>query len=178
MTTKVPLPTNYLIRIFHPEIKDFTFSFRPAHVFTWTSSRHLEIPILATASSAPYLLNRYAQYDDTPLWWGCIGEGGTPSSKRTVRSWLARRGRIAFTESLRKQGWDKEGRVLAELRGDERKNLFGTAFIFAKLQGVKTTPKELGRQMDIAVLQMMKMVKKAEDKKLSGDKATINKKGK
>ena len=126
-------------------IKAFGFRFGNAHAYGFTKSRFLDAQYHPLKS---FFNQRYASRDE-PLWWSCISRRQSGRSDRVARSWLARRGRNAFVESLRKKGYDADGRPLPGT-GNES-DLYGTASIIMELPALKMSYEELGKQTDIAV---------------------------
>lgn len=53
----------------------------------------------------------YEHYDKNTLWWA-TSSYGLLSEKVVVRNWCYRRVKIAFRESLRKNGFDEKGRKI------------------------------------------------------------------
>lgn len=66
-----------------------------------------------------------------------------------MRSWLARRTRNAFRESLKKKGFDADGRSLPG--SGNKADLFGTASFAVQRAALKVPYVELVKQTDIAV---------------------------
>jgi hypothetical protein len=73
--------------------------------------------------------------------------------KRTVRSWTTRRVRNAFKESMNKQGYNVDG---TRIEGTENgKDLFGTVQLQPEEPALKMSYKEIVRQTDLAVEEMI-----------------------
>ena len=89
-----------------------------------------------------------------PLWWSCIAQRKSGHGDRVVSSWLARRARDAFEESLRKKGFDTTGRPLPG--SGNNVNMFGTAQLSVARQALKVSFLELLKQTDIAVSEMQR----------------------
>ncbi len=66
-----------------------------------------------------------------------------------MRSWLARRTRNALTESLKKKGFDSDGRRLPG--SGNQTDLYGTAFLGVRRLAKKIPYIELIQQTDLAV---------------------------
>jgi hypothetical protein len=146
---KPPLDLSLLFKIHHPGITAFYFRFRNAHAYGWTKARALDEPLHPLKQ---HLLKRYAVREEVPLWWSCVTTREVGHTDRVVRSWLARRTRNAFKESLRKKGYDTNGRPLLE-SGNEA-NIFGTANLSVKREAMKLSFVELVKQTDVAVTKM------------------------
>ena len=83
------------------------------------------------------------------MWWNCVAKKESGQSERVVRSWLARRTRNAFEESLKKQGFGTDGRPLP---GSANKaDLFGTVCLSVKRLAAKISYVDLVKQTDIAM---------------------------
>lgn len=141
-----PLPYEVLYWINKPGLTAFRLRFRKVHAFTWTKAQYLGTP---DHPLVPMLLKRYALREEIPLWWTCITQREGGHTDRVVRSWLARRTRNAFTESLRKKGFDTDGRRLPG--SGNKADLFGTASIAVQRAALKVPYAELVKQTDIAV---------------------------
>ena len=59
----------------------------------------------------PRILERWHKRTE-PLWWSCASHFIFGGDKRTLRSWNARRGRMAFTKALEQKGFGPDGRRL------------------------------------------------------------------
>ena len=143
---KPPLPYEMLYWITKPGFTAFRLRFRKAHAFTWTKAQYLQT---ADHPLVPMLLKRYALREETPLWWTCITQREGGHTDRVVRSWLARRTRNAFTESLKKAGFDADGRRLPGSGNAE--DLFGTASFAVQRAALEVPYVDLIKQTDIAV---------------------------
>ena len=78
-----------------------------------------------------------------------------------MRSWLARRTRNAFEESLKKKGYDTYGRPLPE--AEVKKNLYGTAHLSVNREAAKVSFEELVLQTDIAVSEIQRQTNRAHE---------------
>jgi hypothetical protein len=143
---KPPLPFELLYWLNSPGLTAFQFRFRKIHAFTWTKAKYLETPIHPLT---PAVLKRYALRQATPLWWSCVATREAGHSDRVVRSWLARRTRNAFAESLKKRGFDTDGRRLPG--SGNQADLFGTASFSVLRLAAKLPYVELIKQTDIVV---------------------------
>jgi len=76
------------------------------------------------------------------------------AQKRVVRSWASRRLRHAFTTSLEKKGYARDG---TRINGTENESaLFGTAQLTPEMSSIKMSYEELVKQTDVAVLEMIR----------------------
>ena len=141
-----PLSFDMLYWIKNPGITAFQFRFRKIHAFTWTKAKYIDTPIHPLV---PVTLKRYALRQETPLWLTCVATRETGHSDRVVRSWTARRTRNALAESLKKKGFDINGRRLPGSATDA--NLFGTAALSVLRVAATTSYADLVKQTDIAV---------------------------
>jgi hypothetical protein len=126
----------------------FGCRFRNLHAYTANACRLME---QNNSAVGRIFLQRWAERQD-PLWWSCIAFIKGFDSKRTRRSWAARRLRTAFVESLKKQGYAANG---TRLDGSGRKPLFGTAQLSPHEPMFKTKIEDLVKQTDIAVAAML-----------------------
>ena len=74
------------------------------------AARYLGAPIHPIR---PKIVHMLAHRDRTTLWWR-VSVNKLLSHKRVVRSWCARRVRIAFEEALKQQGLDKLGKRVSD----------------------------------------------------------------
>ncbi|KAE8159410.1 hypothetical protein BDV40DRAFT_241450 [Aspergillus tamarii] len=86
--------------------KQFTLRYVPKHVISPIASRYLASPINPIRFKIQHL---YATRDRTTLWWR-VSLQHLQQQRRVVRSWCARRVRIAFQRALKERGFDTEGR--------------------------------------------------------------------
>jgi hypothetical protein len=143
---KSPVEFHKLPYITNPHMNAFICRFGKVHAFSWTKSRFLDPP---PHPLAPYVLKRYAQREEVPLWWNCVAKKETGQSERVVRSWIARRTRNAFKESLRKQGFGTDGRPLPG--SGNKADLFGTVCLSVRRLAATISYVDLVKQTDIAM---------------------------
>ncbi|KAE8372256.1 hypothetical protein BDV26DRAFT_104827 [Aspergillus bertholletiae] len=86
--------------------KQFTLRYVPKHVISPIASRYLASPINPIRFKIQHL---YATRDRTTLWWR-VSLQHLQQQRRVVRSWCARRVRLAFQRALKERGFDAEGR--------------------------------------------------------------------
>lgn len=66
----------------------------------------------------PKIAHMYAHRDRNTLWWR-VGKGPLQSYNGVVRSWCARRTRLAFEQALAARGFDQEGRKIMNHAGND-----------------------------------------------------------
>lgn len=77
----------------------------------------------------PKIMHLCAHRDKETLWWR-VSVSQLQQSKRVVRSWAARRVRIAFEQALKQQGLDKLGKPIVSDSPLQAKHLKGTMEIY------------------------------------------------
>ncbi|TAQ88936.1 hypothetical protein B7494_g2737 [Chlorociboria aeruginascens] len=101
-----------------------------------------------------------------PLWWACSCSKNNGGNKKVVRSWIMRRLRVAFVESLKRIGYDKDGYPLEEAISEEvQEPLFATINMYAQESLAATKFTELQGEMDLLV----KTIIRIHRKKLTND---------
>lgn len=85
------------------------FRYASEPVIPPVAQRYLGSPVHPIRPKIAYL---YEHRDPNTLWWR-VSVSHLNQFKRTIRSWCARRARIAFQEALKRQGFDKLGRPLS-----------------------------------------------------------------
>lgn len=101
-----------------------------------------------------------------PLWWNCLCQprAGTSMTRRVIRSWLSRRLRQSFVESLRKHGFDVAGRRFPS--GATGKEMYGTVQLTPRPSMMTASPEILQNQTDHAVrLLIAQLVGQEEDRR-------------
>ncbi|KAL5366005.1 hypothetical protein BJX96DRAFT_160138 [Aspergillus floccosus] len=88
--------------------KQFTLRYVQKHVIPPVAARYLGSHIHPIR---PKIHHLYANRDRDTLWWR-VSIKQIQSYKRVVRSWSARRAKIAFRQALKERGFDAEGRRL------------------------------------------------------------------
>lgn len=86
--------------------KQFTLRFVQKHVIPPVAARYLGSPVHPIR---PKIHHLYVNRDRDTLWWR-VSVKQVQRYKRVVRSWCARRARIAFQQALKDRGYDAEGR--------------------------------------------------------------------
>ncbi|CAI7605695.1 unnamed protein product [Penicillium crustosum] len=77
----------------------------------------------------PKIVDLCAHRERNTLWWR-VSVSSLQQSKRVVRSWCARRVRIAIEQALKQQGLDKLGKPLVSESSLQKRNLSGTMDIY------------------------------------------------
>lgn len=98
------------------------FRYSPEPVIPPVAQRYLGSPVHPIHPKIAYM---YEHRDPTTLWWR-VSVSHLNQFKRTIRSWCARRARIAFQEALRRQGYDKLGRPLSPPISMEKQPFLGS----------------------------------------------------
>ena len=112
-----------------------------------------------------YFVQAWAQRQE-PLWSCFITtkfKGQEAKIKRTMRSWVVRRIRIAFADSMKRHGFTKDGEPL-EGNGTLAP-IYGTVQFIAEEHIVKLKMAEIGNQMDFCVKKMMNKQRPGEEVK-------------
>ncbi|KAF9884772.1 hypothetical protein FE257_001262 [Aspergillus nanangensis] len=86
--------------------KQFTLRYVPKHVIPPVAARYLGSPVHPIR---PKIFHMYATRDRNTLWWR-VSVKPIQGFRRVVRSWCARRARLAFRQALKDRGFDAEGR--------------------------------------------------------------------
>ncbi|RKF64382.1 hypothetical protein OnM2_019081 [Erysiphe neolycopersici] len=134
----------------------FTLLFSPEPCFLVTSSAWAINPGIC-----PTVSNNFQRWNQRPqaLWWSAIGTLKL-APKRVLRSWAARRLRVAFVESLRKCGYSQDGvRISVNKKNGvfHQPSLKGTVQIFANNPSlIKMRNHDLMKQMDFTVQLLIK----------------------
>ena len=140
----------------------FSIKYRDARVYSISAMRWLE----TNPSNFPLrkvFEQRWEERTD-PFWWSAIAYKHL-ESKRVVRSYAARKLRMAFTESLKKKGFAPDGNALA---GVEAGPLTGTAQLTPNEVILKTRLSDLVVQTDAALEAVLKIREKGLKKKAGG----------
>ncbi|KAJ5952878.1 uncharacterized protein N7479_011291 [Penicillium vulpinum] len=90
------------------------------------AARYLNVPTHPIRSK---IVDLCAHRERKTLWWR-VSVSQIQQSKRVVRSWCARRVRIAFEQALKQQGLDKLGKPLISESPLQEKKLSGTMDIY------------------------------------------------
>ncbi|KAL2069148.1 hypothetical protein VTL71DRAFT_15486 [Oculimacula yallundae] len=127
----------------------FSIKYRDDRVYNICATRWIE----TTDTNYPlkaYFAQRWENRKE-PFWWSAIAFK-TLESKRVVRSYVARKLRIAFTESLKKKGYKPDGTTLD---GQGGMPLTGTAQLTPLEAILKTKQGDLVLQTDAALQTLL-----------------------
>ncbi|KAK0112874.1 hypothetical protein ONS95_014596 [Cadophora gregata] len=140
----------------------FTIRYRDARVYTVTALRWRD----THPNNFPLRKLFEQRWDERmdPFWWSAIAYKSL-ESKRVVRSYAARKLRIAFTESLKKKGFAPDGNTLM---GGEAGPLTGTAQLTPNETILKTRLSDLVIQTDAALEEVLRIREKGLKKKAAG----------
>ncbi|CZS98756.1 hypothetical protein WAI453_001854 [Rhynchosporium graminicola] len=123
----------------------FYLKYKDDRVYTICANRWMEM----TSTNFPlkdYMAQRWENRKD-PFWWSAIAYKSL-EAKRVVRSHVARKLRLAFTESLKKKGYKPDGTTLD---GQGGMPLTGTAQLTPLEAILKTKQSDLVLQTDAAL---------------------------
>ncbi|KAJ5772407.1 hypothetical protein N7520_002936 [Penicillium odoratum] len=94
----------------------------PINTVPSIAQRYLGSP---THPIRPKIVHMWKTRDKNTLWWR-VSVAPLKNAKRVVRSWCARRARLAFQEALRNQGYDDLGIPLKDSPTPRKHNLTGS----------------------------------------------------
>ncbi|KAH7418011.1 hypothetical protein BKA64DRAFT_653336 [Cadophora sp. MPI-SDFR-AT-0126] len=140
----------------------FSIRYRDARVYSISAMRWLET-LPSNFPLRKVFEQRWEERTD-PFWWSAIAYKHL-ESKRVVRSYAARKLRMAFTESLKRKGFAPDGNTLA---GGEAGPLTGTAQLTPNEHILKTELSDLIAQTDAALEAVLKIRDKGLRKKAGG----------
>lgn len=133
----------------------FTWRYSDVHAYTYTASAYLDKP---NHPLYDFVKRRWGARQE-PFWLSVITKKHGHRS-RCVRSWLARRLRLAVIASLEKNGYSKDGVLLDGI--EKKKELFGTAQFVAESPMIKMSQERVQAQTDQAVEQMLRSIRSRE----------------
>ncbi|CAG8018735.1 unnamed protein product [Penicillium salamii] len=113
------------------------------------AARYLGAPIHPIR---PKIVHMLAHRDKNTLWWRVSVNKLLPY-KRVVRSWCARRVRIAFEEALRQQGLDRLGKRIPE--SSAQKNLTGSMEIYIQVPCVVQSFEDIRKDANKVMAELM-----------------------
>lgn len=128
----------------------YTFALRYSKEYCYVAPAQAAIDY-PTHALYPKLIKRWDSRRE-PFWWNCIARKDI-DSHRTVRSWLSRRLRCAFTESLRKRGYDADGNRIDGIGLP----LVGTAQLFPHKTLLVARYADVVFQTDLAVTSIIQL---------------------
>lgn len=126
--------------------KSFQLRFRKVHAFSMTAGTGRD---LASNIGPDRFTRRWKERTDT-LWWNVIGFKSV-APKRVLRSYMARKVRVAFVEALKKRGVAPDGSWIDAEAQQTRKPVFGTAHMSPTIEVLTTKMEDLLLEMDKAV---------------------------
>lgn len=85
----------------------FMLRYNWKHIRNHVANRYLRSP---THPISPKIAHMYAHREENNLWWTVSVQPLMPY-RRVVRSWCARRTRVAFKQALKERGFNREGRM-------------------------------------------------------------------
>ncbi|PLB38989.1 uncharacterized protein BDW47DRAFT_104060 [Aspergillus candidus] len=88
--------------------KSFILRYSPQTLIPPVAQRYLDLPVHPLR---PKIQHMYDNRDPETLWWR-VSLHQFGQYKRVVRSWTARRARVAFREALKQHGFDEAGKRL------------------------------------------------------------------
>ena len=122
------------------------------HAYTYTAQ---SMKIGHEGPFKKYFVRAWAQRQE-PLWTCFVTtkfKGQEAKIKRTMRSWVVRRIRMAFADSMERHGFTKDGESLeGNIVGA---SIFGTAQFMAEEHVVNMSMADIGDQMDFCVKKMI-----------------------
>lgn len=112
-----------------------------------------------------------------PFWWHCLISASVGGPKATVRGWLRRRAAAAIIESLRKNGYAKDGSRFPSEVGASGGDLVGTATFFVGKKLCRTSWKDLQEKSDLLITKIIKKTRDGQrkpfDKTWYGDRPDL-----
>ncbi|KAJ5595513.1 uncharacterized protein N7459_001721 [Penicillium hispanicum] len=116
----------------------------PKHQFTPVALRYIRSPFHPIH---PKIAHMWNDRDQSGLWWRASTHQ-LLSFKRVVRSWCARRARIAFQEALKQRGFDKLGISLPTTASGQQEDLTGSLEIIIRPTFVQQTYQAVQHEMN------------------------------
>lgn len=104
------------------------FRYNSKPIISPIASRYLQSPVHPIQ---PKIAHLYKHRDRNTLWWR-VSVSQLTHLKRVVRSWCARRSRIAFEQALKKQGFDRLGIPIAGPECAQKERLTGSLDIIIR----------------------------------------------
>ncbi|KAJ5887477.1 hypothetical protein N7495_007518 [Penicillium taxi] len=118
--------------------------YSPTHIIPPVAQRYLTSPVHPIGPKIAYM---YANRDRKTLWWR-VSVSPLHQFKRVVRSWCARRVRIAFESALNKRGIDKLGHPLPSDAPRRKQSLIGSLEVIARPPCVQQSFTDLQKDAD------------------------------
>jgi len=119
----------------------------------------------------PKVAHMYDTRDQNTLWWR-VAIYPLQQYRRVVRSWSARRTRLAFEQALEARGFDREGRRVMDNARDTGKkktsgNLTGSFEILVREATIKEQYPTIQKEMSLALDALLRA--KRQQNRASGD---------
>lgn len=119
----------------------------------------------------PKVAHMYDTRDQNTLWWR-VAIYPLQQYRRVVRSWSARRTRLAFEQALEARGFDREGRRISNnARGTEKTkmggNLTGSFEIIVREETIREQYPTIQKEMSSALDALLRA--KRQQNRASGD---------
>lgn len=128
----------------HFSSKSILLRYNPKHVYPPVAMRYLASPLHPLQ---PKIAHMWKHRDRNTL-WSRVAIHALSAFKRVVRAWSARRGRVAFQEALKLQGFDKLGVPLPNAVPGRTRQLKGTMEIVIFPSSVKQPHEAFQRDMN------------------------------
>lgn len=151
-----------------------TLRYLPKHIISPVALRYLASPINPIRFKIKHL---YDNRDRNILWWKVSTQHLT-QHKRVIRSWCARRVRLAFRCALKERGFDAEGRrrgpnidESAGISKGENVNLVGSVDIFIRPRCVHEDYPTLQAEMNTLVDSFIQNINEGNRAKSPQDQA-------
>ncbi|EPS28444.1 hypothetical protein POX_f07528 [Penicillium oxalicum] len=130
------------------------------HVVPPVAQRYLGSPVHPIRPKIAYM---YANRDPTTLWWR-VSVSHLNQFKRTVRSWCARRARMAFQESLKRQGFDRLGRSTSSSTWSQKQPLLGSLELTLRPACLHQSFEALQKDTDFLLKGILKHRERSNDR--------------
>ncbi|KAJ6095306.1 hypothetical protein N7486_006052 [Penicillium sp. IBT 16267x] len=129
-----------------------TLRYCPQNIIPPIAQRYLGSP---THPIRPKIAHMWETRDPNTLWWR-VSVAPIGHLKRVVRSWCARRTRIAFQQALRNQGYDELGVPLQDFPTPQKHNLTGSLELVLRPACVNLDFKVVQSDADNLLRKMLK----------------------
>lgn len=145
----------------------YLLRYEPKTVIPPVAKRYLGSPIHPLQ---PKIAHMYAHRDPNTLWWR-VAIHPLQQYRRVVRSWGARRTRLAFQQALEARGFDREGRRIEDsTRGagkttatGKNGNLVGSVEILVKEASIKEKFPTIQKEMSSIVDTLLRSRRQQQD---------------
>ena len=126
--------------------------FNPQHTLPPVARRYLNSPVHPIR---PKIAHMWNNRDRNTLWWR-VSTSQLQSFKRVVRSWCARRTRIAFKEALKHHSFDSLGAPLSTTDFKQQDALIGTLELIIRPSLVNQSHESLQRDTNHLLAKILK----------------------